>query len=122
MIGLTDGALARVAIGATAVPRRRRAAWLRAVACALEGCSPTASAARQPKTNAERSRDRRRRRRLKLDPISIDVDFVRLSEAMASAGLIQEWDIADREMVRQRLADVVGHWIDDQLGPVRDTS
>jgi hypothetical protein len=89
MLALDDGALARLAIAATAVPADKRDAWLQDLARTLDPPPP--------------NRWARRRARLKRNPyaamLKVEVDLLALSQTLLLSGWLEpRHDGADHEV------------------------
>ena len=96
VLALSDAALARLCISATAIPERGRRRWLRRVARELEGYRPSAVALRVRKTRA--------RRRQGQASYRVTLDAVDLEELLLSSGVLLPEQTDNHNAVEAALA------------------
>jgi hypothetical protein len=104
MLALTDTALARLCIGATAVPHDRRWRWLRDIADRFDPPPP--------RILARRERSRRRRKRCHngdaVFPLVANRDAVLL--ALIESRKLSEQEALDRRRVNTALSKMLRDW------------
>jgi hypothetical protein len=96
MLALDDGALARIAIGATRIAPSQRSRWLKSIAKELEGF--------EPNSNARRARKFRGRRKNGQACFRIVQDEVGLEELLLAAGTLAPADRDDHSKVEAALS------------------
>ena len=107
MLCLTDAALARLVIAATAVPTEARGAWLANLAARAEHPAPASA----PASNALRQRRWRARESKGRAVLSIEVDYDALCGALIDNARITEADALSRKQVAVAAASVLADYI-----------
>ena len=103
MLALTDTALARLCIGATAIAPHKRDCWLKDIAAKLD---PPRAVVR----SRERSRRARARKKNGRAVLRIEVDHDPLLLALIESRRMSEADTADLRRVEAVVGKMLGEW------------
>jgi hypothetical protein len=103
MLALTDTALARLCIGATAIAPHKRDRWLKDIAARLD---PPRAIMR----SRERSRRARARKKNGKAVLRVEVDHDPLLLALIESGRMSEAETADLRRVEAVVGKMLGEW------------
>jgi hypothetical protein len=105
MLALDDGALARIAIGATRIAPSQRGRWLKKLALEFEGHRPSATAQRLRRFQARRKNGQKCYR--------VVEDQVDLEEMLLASGTLAPADRDDTRAVERALSKLIRLMIED---------
>ena len=106
MLSLDDGAMARIAIGAGAVPPAERGEWLELVAHKFEATAR----AHRPSRAAKNMRQYRKRQHSGQVVLRVPVDHAAVTEALIATGVLNEHEALDKRRVEAAIAAQIGAW------------
>jgi hypothetical protein len=114
MLCLTDESLARIAIGATAVPAKERGDWLETLARKFEAPDPTSDAPSRAAEYTRRWRARAQNGEILLRPI---VDEAAFAVAAVDAGMLDPLRADDKTALTKAAEKVIAMFSTGELSP-----